>query len=141
MLFGKARPLAVVAFGGYVCAPVLGAARLRRVPYFLQEQNTVPGLVNRFFAKGARRAFLGMPLANGRKLACACEVTGTPVRARAASYEGFGYPAGFSRTKTTVLVCGGSQGAQSMNDALVAVVKEMGGVGPAGGVADGRGVV
>jgi len=41
-LFMKDRPAAIIAFGGYVCAPVLGAARLASVPYFIQEQNTVP---------------------------------------------------------------------------------------------------
>jgi UDP-N-acetylglucosamine--N-acetylmuramyl-(pentapeptide) pyrophosphoryl-undecaprenol N-acetylglucosamine transferase len=123
-MFGRKRPLAVVAFGGYVCAPVLAAARFRRIPYFLQEQNTIAGLVNRLFAKSARRVFLGMALAGKRPLACTCEVTGTPVRARQESYDGFAYPAGFSKAKSTVLVCGGSQGAQSMNDALVPVVKK-----------------
>lgn len=123
-IFGSGRPRAVVAFGGYVCAPVLVAARIKKVPYFLQEQNTIAGLVNRAFAKSARRVFLGLPLAAKRQLAGALEVTGTPVRARNASYAGFEYPVGFSKEKKTVLISGGSQGAQSMNDALVAVVKQ-----------------
>ncbi len=123
-LFGGGRPRAVVAFGGYVCAPVLAAARLRRVPYFLQEQNTVAGLVNRLFAGQARRVFLGFPLAGRRPLRCTSEVTGTPVRRKEESYPGFAYPAEFAKGKTTILICGGSQGAQSMNDALTAVVKK-----------------
>jgi len=128
-VFGSGRPRAVVAFGGYVCAPVLVAARIKKVPYFLQEQNTIAGLVNRVFAKSARRVFLGLPLAAKRKLAGALEVTGTPVRARDTSYAGFAYPTGFSRGKKTILICGGSQGAQSMNEVLVAVVKQWGGRG------------
>jgi UDP-N-acetylglucosamine--N-acetylmuramyl-(pentapeptide) pyrophosphoryl-undecaprenol N-acetylglucosamine transferase len=126
MVFGSGRPRAVVAFGGYVCAPVLVAARIKKVPYFLQEQNTVAGLVNRAFAKSARRVFLGLPLAAQRQLAGALEVTGTPVRARDTSYVGFAYPDGFSKEKKTILISGGSQGAQSMNDVLVAVVKQWG---------------
>ncbi|HAJ78294.1 MAG TPA: undecaprenyldiphospho-muramoylpentapeptide beta-N-acetylglucosaminyltransferase, partial [Fibrobacteres bacterium] len=46
-LFAKNRPRAVIAFGGYVCAPVLAAARILGIPYFIHEQNTVAGLVNR----------------------------------------------------------------------------------------------
>jgi UDP-N-acetylglucosamine--N-acetylmuramyl-(pentapeptide) pyrophosphoryl-undecaprenol N-acetylglucosamine transferase len=126
MVFGEGRPRAVVAFGGYVCAPVLLAARIRKVKYFLQEQNTVAGLVNRVFAKSARRVFLGLPLAAQRPRAGTFEVTGTPVRARDASYAGFAYPEGILKDKKTVLICGGSQGAQSMNDVLVAVVKQWG---------------
>jgi UDP-N-acetylglucosamine--N-acetylmuramyl-(pentapeptide) pyrophosphoryl-undecaprenol N-acetylglucosamine transferase len=67
LLFGKNRPAAVVAFGGYVCAPVLSAACVLRMPYYLQEQNTIPGLVNRVFARGAARIFLGFPLAGKPK--------------------------------------------------------------------------
>ncbi|HUI93647.1 MAG TPA: undecaprenyldiphospho-muramoylpentapeptide beta-N-acetylglucosaminyltransferase [Chitinivibrionales bacterium] len=120
--FGKNRPSAVVAFGGYVCAPVLSAARLRRVPYYLQEQNTIPGLVNRLFARNAAGVFLGFPLAGKRRLAGIGEVTGTPVRSGEKSYDGFNYPDGFDKTRKAILVCGGSQGAQSMNALLAAPV-------------------
>jgi UDP-N-acetylglucosamine--N-acetylmuramyl-(pentapeptide) pyrophosphoryl-undecaprenol N-acetylglucosamine transferase len=112
----------VVAFGGYVCAPVLSAAFLARVPYFLQEQNTIPGLVNRLFARGACRMFLGLPLAGKGRSYSRCEVTGTPVRQGERSYQEHPYPKGLDRTKKTVLICGGSQGAQSMNEKLTGVV-------------------
>jgi UDP-N-acetylglucosamine--N-acetylmuramyl-(pentapeptide) pyrophosphoryl-undecaprenol N-acetylglucosamine transferase len=123
-LFGKNRPAAVVAFGGYVCAPVLCAASLWRVPYYLQEQNTIPGLVNRVFARGAARIFLGLPLAGKHRLRGKTEVTGTPVRQGEKSYEGFQYPDGLNRAEKAILICGGSQGAQSMNALLVASVKK-----------------
>jgi UDP-N-acetylglucosamine--N-acetylmuramyl-(pentapeptide) pyrophosphoryl-undecaprenol N-acetylglucosamine transferase len=122
--FGKNRPAAVVAFGGYVCAPVLSAARLRGVPYYLQEQNTIPGLVNRLFARKAARTFLGFPLAGRHRLAGSIEVTGTPVRPGEKSYEGFKYPDGFDKMKKAILISGGSQGAQSMNALLVASVNK-----------------
>jgi UDP-N-acetylglucosamine--N-acetylmuramyl-(pentapeptide) pyrophosphoryl-undecaprenol N-acetylglucosamine transferase len=123
-LFGKNRPAAVVAFGGYVCAPVLSAACVLRVPYYLQEQNTIPGLVNRVFARGAARVFLGFPLAGKHQLRGRAEVTGTPVRPGEKSYAGFPYPGGLDRAKKTILICGGSQGAQSMNALLVASVNK-----------------
>ena len=123
-LFGKNRPAAVVAFGGYVCAPVLSAACLRRVPYYLQEQNTIPGLVNRVFARGAARIFLGFPLAGKYSLRGRAEVTGTPVRPGEKTYEGYRYPDGLDRAKKAILICGGSQGAQSMNALLVASVNK-----------------
>jgi UDP-N-acetylglucosamine--N-acetylmuramyl-(pentapeptide) pyrophosphoryl-undecaprenol N-acetylglucosamine transferase len=118
-LFLRRRPSAVVAFGGYVCAPALSAAALLRIPYYLNEQNAVPGRVNRLFAVGARCCFLGLPLSARWRLAGKSRITGMPVRPAAASYEGFAYPAGFKRGATTVLICGGSQGAQSMNRCLI----------------------
>lgn len=121
--FARKRPRAVCAFGGYVCAPVLAAAMLRAVPWFLHEQNTVPGLVNRLFSRGARRVFLGFPLAGKRKLSGHTLVTGTPVRQGDESYAGFSYPEGFDRRKKTILICGGSQGAASMNECCVEPVR------------------
>ncbi|MBD3390644.1 MAG: hypothetical protein GF418_01370 [Chitinivibrionales bacterium] len=110
---------AVVAFGGYVSAPVLAAARMRSTPYFLQEQNTVPGLVNRLFAGGAACTFLGFPLVHKRRLKGATRITGTPVRRINGTYADFAYPAGFDKTQKTVLISGGSQGADSMNRHLL----------------------
>jgi UDP-N-acetylglucosamine--N-acetylmuramyl-(pentapeptide) pyrophosphoryl-undecaprenol N-acetylglucosamine transferase len=52
-------------------------------------------------------------------------ITGTPVRRNASSYEKFAYPFGYSRTKKTILICGGSQGAQSMNMCLLDAVKNL----------------
>jgi UDP-N-acetylglucosamine--N-acetylmuramyl-(pentapeptide) pyrophosphoryl-undecaprenol N-acetylglucosamine transferase len=98
---------------------VLSAALLLRIPYYLNEQNAVPGRVNRFFAFGARCCFLGLPLSARWRLAGRSRITGMPVRPAAASYDGFAYPAGFKRGTATVLICGGSQGAQSMNRCLI----------------------
>jgi UDP-N-acetylglucosamine--N-acetylmuramyl-(pentapeptide) pyrophosphoryl-undecaprenol N-acetylglucosamine transferase len=122
-LFIKDRPSAIIAFGGYVCAPVLGAARLASVPYFIQEQNTVPGIVNRFFSGAARMTFLGFPIVGKRTLRGRTMVCGTPVRQWVQEYEKISYPRGFSNDKKTILICGGSQGAQSMNACLIEPVE------------------
>jgi UDP-N-acetylglucosamine--N-acetylmuramyl-(pentapeptide) pyrophosphoryl-undecaprenol N-acetylglucosamine transferase len=118
-LFVKNRPVAVIAFGGYVCAPVLAAARLLGIPYFIHEQNTVAGLVNRMFAKGAKVFFAGMPLVGKKNMFEKVTITGTPVRIRSDNYDDAVYPDGFDASKKTILICGGSQGAQSMNRYLV----------------------
>lgn len=120
----KEKPDAVLAFGGYVSGPVLAAAWMRHVPFYLHEQNTVPGLVNRIFCRGARRTFLGMPLALGWKLRGRTQVVGTPVRTCGHGFGDERYPEDIDRGAPTVLICGGSQGAQSMNRALVGQVKQ-----------------
>jgi UDP-N-acetylglucosamine--N-acetylmuramyl-(pentapeptide) pyrophosphoryl-undecaprenol N-acetylglucosamine transferase len=122
--FRRDRPLAVVAFGGYVCAPVLTAAFIKKIPFYLHEQNTVAGLVNRIFSKSCRKMFLGFPLAGNSGLSASTEVTGTPVRIGVKSYENFPYPPGLDRTKKTILISGGSQGAKSMNDSLAGAVEK-----------------
>lgn len=123
--FKQNRPDAVVAFGGYVCAPVLAAARLNRIPYFLQEQNSVPGMVNRFFARKAQRSFVGFPLNGKHMLKGRIMQTGTPVRTVTSTFEDFEYPQGFDKTKETILISGGSQGAASMNECLIEPIRTM----------------
>ena len=122
-LFIRNRPGAIIAFGGYVCAPVLGAARLASVPYFIHEQNTVPGLVNRIFSSAARQVFLGFPIMGKKRLRGRTMVSGTPVRESEKGYEKYSYPYGFNRKKKIILICGGSQGAQSMNSCLTGPVQ------------------
>ena len=50
-LLGEAKPKAVIGFGGYPTFPPLMAARLRRIPSALHEQNAVLGRANRMLAK------------------------------------------------------------------------------------------
>jgi UDP-N-acetylglucosamine--N-acetylmuramyl-(pentapeptide) pyrophosphoryl-undecaprenol N-acetylglucosamine transferase len=120
--FSLRRPRAVLAFGGYVCAPVLTAATILRIPFYLHEQNTVPGKVNRVFSWFARCSFLGLSLYGRWKLHGRTRVVGNPVRQRG-TYDDFAYPEGLDRKKRTILICGGSQGAQSMNRGLVEPAK------------------
>lgn len=129
----RLRPDAVVAFGGYVAAPAVCAALLERIPYFLCEPNTVPGRVTRFFSRWAVCTFLGFPLDRAWRLRGATEITGVPVRPVEETYDGFPYPEGLDRSKRVILVCGGSQGAQSMNRLLVGPVRHW--------IAQGRQVV
>ncbi|MEQ9363818.1 MAG: glycosyltransferase, partial [Leptospirales bacterium] len=52
----------VVGMGGYSIFPGIVAARLSGVPYYLCEQNAVPGRATRLFAGGARRVYLNFPV-------------------------------------------------------------------------------
>jgi UDP-N-acetylglucosamine--N-acetylmuramyl-(pentapeptide) pyrophosphoryl-undecaprenol N-acetylglucosamine transferase len=123
-LLRREKPDAVLAFGGYVSAPILAAARMRGVPYFLHEQNTVPGLVNRLFGRRARCTFLSFELALGWSVHGKTRLVGMPVRKVQGSYPPEVYPEGLDRNKATVLVSGGSQGALSMDRALLPAVRE-----------------
>jgi len=114
------RPDVVLGTGGYASAPVLTAARLRRVPCALQEQNAVPGTANRLVARWARRIYLGMEGAQSALPAERCVVTGNPVRpeflAAVDATESAGPAA--PRERLRVLVFGGSRGARTLNRAV-----------------------
>lgn len=105
-LLGRRAPDAVVAAGGYVGAGPLAAARLRGVPYFLLEQNRIPGRVTRLFAPRARRVMLAFPTL--APLKADALVTGNPLRPEIVTD-------GRVDDGRTVLVLGGSLGARALS--------------------------
>ena len=121
-------PALVVGTGGYVAGPALAAARLRRVPAAIQEQNAAPGLVTRLFAPGVDQIHLGYPEAEARLRVgrrTRLSALGNPVAPGvpgAAGTEGstrsasprFDWPRG-----RNLLVFGGSQGALGLNRAFL----------------------
>lgn len=112
----------VVGFGGYVSAPAYIAARRRRVPIVVHEQNAKPGLANRLGARWAD--FVGTTFA-GTALPHATAV-GMPLRQeistldRAAKRDEALTAFGLDGQWPTVLVTGGSLGAKRLNDAFAA---------------------
>ena len=122
-LLRAADAAAVVGLGGYAALPASLAARTLGLPLYLMECNAVPGRATRVLARFAAGIGLGTPGALGRLGARrSCRVTGTPLRAelrRPARPEEFG----LSRGVPTLLVLGGSQGAQGLNAKVVEGVR------------------
>lgn len=112
------RPDAVLATGSFASLPALLAARLLGRPYFLQEQNSVPGRVIALFAAGARGLFLAYPEA-GQQLSPRPPhvISGNPLRAEFLAAAGEARR-GQDEGPTRLLAFGGSQGASRINAAL-----------------------
>ena len=117
---------AVVTFGGYVSFPLSWAAGRRGLPLVVHEQNSVPGLANRVGSRWASRIAVSFPGSADRfRRRERCAVTGNPVRddmlaldrdaRRAEARERFG----LAVDRPTLLVFGGSQGARSLNRAVI----------------------
>lgn len=110
----------VVGCGGYSMAPALLAARSLGLPYYLLEQNVRPGRATRLFARNARAIFANFPLPAAALGAQAAPVVvaGNPLRPAIRSALGAdGARADFAAGgPATVLVLGGSQGAQQINE-------------------------
>lgn len=45
------KPDAVIGTGGYVCGPVVYAAAKMGIPTIIHEQNSLPGITNKFLSK------------------------------------------------------------------------------------------
>jgi UDP-N-acetylglucosamine--N-acetylmuramyl-(pentapeptide) pyrophosphoryl-undecaprenol N-acetylglucosamine transferase len=106
----RSRPAVVVGVGGYASLPTLVAARLRRVPAVVHEQNAAPGLANRVAVRMGAHAAVSLP---GTPLRDAV-LTGNPVREKVAAVRRDPDPA-----CPLVSVFGGSLGAGRLNDAAL----------------------
>jgi UDP-N-acetylglucosamine--N-acetylmuramyl-(pentapeptide) pyrophosphoryl-undecaprenol N-acetylglucosamine transferase len=118
-ILARRRPDVVLGGGGYVAGPMVFAAATSRIPAAIMEADAHLGLANRLALPFARRVFLAFPIPGraGPKY----RVTGRPVPAswRAIPQDEarrrFDLPVG----GPLLLVYGGSQGAQTLNELVV----------------------
>ncbi len=129
-LLRRLRPSILIATGGYVCFPVVVAAKVRRVLRLpapriaLLEPNAVPGLTSRLLAPLVDEVWGAFPPADARRTAKFVR-TGVPVRAnlehlpeRASALARLG----LRSDRKTLMVVGGSQGARTINDAVIGLL-------------------
>ncbi len=125
-IIGEEQPVAALTFGGYVSYPVARSASRNGVPLAIHEQNAVPGLANRVAARWADQVAVTVPGSALRfKRPERCVVTGNPVRDeiagldRAARREAARESFDLQPDRPTLLVFGGSQGARTLNQAII----------------------
>ena len=114
----------LVGFGGYVATPAYLAARRHKVPIVVHEANPLPGIANRLGAHLTTHVFTSNPDTKLRNAVC----LGLPIRRQIAELDRFalGDKArahfGLRLDLPVLLVFGGSQGAMSLNRALVGAI-------------------
>lgn len=111
------RPAAVIGLGGFASAPIVLAANRLGIPALLLEQNAIPGRSTRFLSRWARVVCLAYPQSVAyisRRVET--RLTGNPIRAEIANLA---HHPRVESTPHTLLVLGGSQGAQALNAAIV----------------------
>ena len=125
--FDTFSPDVVVGFGGWVSAPVVLAARKRRISCLLHEQNVVLGRANRWLARWVDRVAVSFRETQTALNGTAAVMTGLPIRgeigraATSADAQRFGCREG----RPTLLVLGGSQGARAINRLMVDVTRHL----------------
>lgn len=120
-LIRRFRPDVVVGAAGYVCVPVVLAARLARRPVILLEQNALPGRAVRLLSR--RALAVATSFAESAELLPGVRVveTGNPVRAEIARDA----PAPLRDRCRHLLVMGGSQGARRLNQAVAGCIGDL----------------
>ncbi|MGM0640773.1 MAG: UDP-N-acetylglucosamine--N-acetylmuramyl-(pentapeptide) pyrophosphoryl-undecaprenol N-acetylglucosamine transferase [Thermotogota bacterium] len=109
--------------GGYITAPVILAMKKLKIPFYLHEQNSIPGLVNKRFSKNSTKTFESFE--NTPYLQNTI-YTGNPVRFPDKNIsrnllKNFGIK---DLSQKTLLVMGGSLGSKKIDDIMYKVYKE-----------------
>lgn len=115
------RPDAVLGVGGYASGPVVLAAARMGIPTAILEQNSIPGLTNKWLGRFVRAVFLAFeetrPFFRDEKI----QMVGCPIR--------IDLRRGLERVRPEwngtprVLCFGGSQGAHAVNEIMVQAAK------------------
>lgn len=122
---------ALVGFGAYVEVAATLAARKLKIPYMLHEQNSVPGLANRYCSRHAHLVALSYPEAKpyfawrGKMPKTRFITTGNPVRRSLLMHEPLlaREALGIKEDERLLLIFGGSLGARHLNESLIAALE------------------
>lgn len=120
-------PDVVFGKGGYASFPVLVAARLLRIPVVIHESDTVPGRVNIWAGKFAKRIAVSYKEAAKYFPTGTVAYTSQPIRKDIAEpiTSGAREFLKIDDDVPVILFIGGSQGAQKINDTLLAGLKRL----------------
>lgn len=119
-------PDIIFSKGGYGSVPVTIAAWIMRVPVVLHESDAVPGLANKIVGKFATEIFVAFQNTQGINPAKKF-VVGNPIRKGLLNGDFKQAKKRFNLVggKPVILVLGGSQGSERINDTILAILSPM----------------
>lgn len=125
------KPDLVIGTGGYICGPVMLAAKKYNIPYILHESNAFPGVAIKLLAKKATKVMIGFEDARKRlKNRENIVYTGTPAKFNEETIECLSQKDCLENmnlsniNKKIIFVTCGSQGAQKVNTVVLDMVKK-----------------
>jgi len=119
-LLKQIKPDIVFSKGGFVSVPVVRAAADLKIPCIIHESDMSPGLANKLCVPVATKVCCNFPETISKVPAGKAVLTGSPIRVeltQGSKEEGYKL-CGFDSSKPVLMVIGGSQGAQSINDVV-----------------------
>ena len=121
------KPHIVIGVGGYSAGPLVMGARLLGIKIVLHEQNILPGITNRILSRFADRIYVSFVETIMGVTPKKIRFTGNPVRKEivqcAETLRHTDIQASKKEKKFTILILGGSQGAHSINMALLGALE------------------
>ena len=118
------NPDMAIGVGGYASGPMLKEAQKRHIPTLIQEQNSYAGVTNKLLAARANAICVAYDGMDKFFPADKIVMTGNPVRRNLAecnlSREDAIKQLGLNPSRKTILVVGGSLGARTVNESIIA---------------------
>ncbi len=125
------KPDAAVGVGGYASGPLLKVAGQKGIPSLVQEQNSYAGMTNKWLAKNATKICVAYDHMDRFFPKEKIIMTGNPVRKDILNLEGKREEAyahfGLDPNKKTLVILGGSLGARTLNESMIANLKKING--------------
>lgn len=128
LLLPSKRPDVIFLKGGFVGLPVGIVARKLKIPYVVHESDMVPGLANRVLMEHAAAVATGwesLKTENANVIHVGVPVAPEFKVVTEAQQKALKKEFGFDPEKPLVVVTGGSQGAQNINEAMLEILPEM----------------
>jgi len=116
----KRKPDVVLGMGGFVAGPGGLMAKLLGLPLIIHEQNRIPGTTNRLLARLANQVLEAFPGSFSEKVKAKC--TGNPLRKQFLTALENRHRR--SENEVRLLIFGGSQGAQILNETVPEAIAE-----------------
>lgn len=115
----------VIATGGFVAGPVALAAIKEKIPCFLHESNSYPGLTTRYLAKRMKRVYISFE--DTRKYLPKSDLKnlGIPIQPKVEDPSFSLKKIGLDVDKKTILISGGSQGSLAINNVVAECVDSL----------------
>ena len=128
-IFNSFKPDLVLGTGGYICGPVFSVAIKRKIPTVFHESNAYPGKAVKMFSKKVDEILVGFEETKNKLEGCKkIVVTGTPTKIEKINISSqkkkeILEQIGIKNDLPIVLIFGGSQGAQKINEAVINLIK------------------
>ncbi|MBR3101106.1 MAG: undecaprenyldiphospho-muramoylpentapeptide beta-N-acetylglucosaminyltransferase [Muribaculaceae bacterium] len=123
-ILAEFKPDIAIGVGGYASGPMLKAAQKKGIPTLIQEQNSYAGVTNKLLAEKARCICVAYEGMERFFPADRIVMTGNPVRRNLLECKATKQEArqamGVDPDKRTILIIGGSLGARTVNNAMMA---------------------
>ena len=125
LLIFRYKPCAIIGTGGYASGLPLIAGVHFKIPIFIQDQNSIPGMITKKLNNHTKKIFLGYPQVKNVLDNKKCLFTGNPIRNDLKILNKLESKNNlqFNENKKLILIIGGSQGAHAINEHIINNIK------------------